>query len=145
MSRIRVLLVDDNPGFLKSASMLLSTDPRITVVGVAHSGAEALVKNERLAPDLVLMDLVMPEMNGLEATRQIKIGESPPLIIILTLYDNAEYRNAAMTVGADGFVAKSEAGTQLHPLIRELFADGFPSQQPAGSTPTASAECKRVP
>jgi DNA-binding NarL/FixJ family response regulator len=130
---------------LKSANLLLSTNPQITVVGEAHSGAEALVKNEGLAPDLVLMDLIMPGMNGLEATRRIKIGKSPPLIIILTLYDNAEYRNAAMTVGADGFVAKSEAGTQLHPLIRELFADEVPAQQPSGGTSNTSAECERLP
>lgn len=124
MLPIRVLLVDDNPGFLESASLLLAAHPRIVVVGKAHSGAEALTKIPHLTPDLILIDLVMPEMNGLETTRQIKIGKSPPRVIILTLYDNAEYRDAALAVGADGFVAKPEVGTRLCPLICELFKNG---------------------
>lgn len=121
MSPIRVLLVDDNFGFLKSARLLLSAHPDIVVAGEAHSGIEALAEIERLAPDLVLMDLVMPEMNGLEVTRRAKVGKSPPCIIILTLYYNPEYRNAALSVGADGFLSKSEVGRRLCPFIYELF------------------------
>ena len=121
MRSIRVLLVDDNLQFLRSTVSLLSKEPQAKVVGEARSGAEALRKFKELTPDLVLMDLVMPEMNGLEATRRIKTGNVPTRIIILTLYDNAEYRKAALDVGADGFVAKAEAGTQLCQLICELF------------------------
>ncbi len=123
MSSIQVLLVDDNAGFLKSIALILSNYPHVTVVGEAHSGTEALEKNRDLAPNLILMDLMMPEMNGLDATRHIKGGKAPPRVIMLTFYDNAEYRKAARAAGADGFVAKSEISTRLCPLINELFQD----------------------
>jgi DNA-binding NarL/FixJ family response regulator len=122
MKPICVLLVDDSSGFLEMAARFLSTDPRIVVVGHALSGHDALEQVARLNPDLVLMDLVMPGMNGLEATRLIKAQAGAPRVVILTLHDNPEYRAAAEAVGADGFVAKWEVGTQLEPLIHTLFA-----------------------
>lgn len=76
----------------------------------------------KLCPNLVLMDLAMPRMNGLEATRHIKAQPSAPYVVILTLNDSSEYRLASEAVGADGFVTKSEIGTTLLPLIDSLFA-----------------------
>jgi DNA-binding NarL/FixJ family response regulator len=67
------------------------------------------------------MDLAMPEMNGLEATRQIKALSNPPQIILVAMYDNPEYRSASKAVHADGFIPKSEFGEQLFPLIQLLF------------------------
>jgi DNA-binding NarL/FixJ family response regulator len=67
------------------------------------------------------MDLTMPEMNGLEATRQLKARADEPRIIILTLHDNSEYRAAAAAASADGFVTKSELGMQLVPMIHHLL------------------------
>lgn len=121
MPSIRILLVDDNPQFLQSAAEFLATDPTITVAGHALSGQEALEQVVALTPDLVLMDLAMPDMNGLEATRRIKTQRDAPHVVILTLYDNAEYRAAAEDVGADGFVSKSEFGTQLRPMIQKFI------------------------
>jgi two-component system invasion response regulator UvrY len=121
MKPIRVLLVDDNAQFLRTASRLLAKDARIIIAGEVQSGHEALELVKEEAPDLVLMDLAMPGINGLDATRQIKQHTNAPLIIILTFYDNAEYRDAARLAGADGFVAKSELGTKLAPLIQGLF------------------------
>jgi DNA-binding NarL/FixJ family response regulator len=120
--RRRVLLVDDSPEFLESAAHFLNTDPHIEIVGRAHSGRGALEKVPLLKPDLVLMDLSMPEMNGLDATRAIKAHADGPRVIILTLHDNPEYRAAAADVRADGFVTKTELDLQLLPLIHELFA-----------------------
>lgn len=121
MTSIHVLLVDDNAAFLNSALHLLAVDERCNVIGQAISGRDALEKTKLLCPDVVVMDLAMPEMNGLEATRQIKRCSKSPYVIILTLYDSPEYRTAVQLAGADGFVAKSEVGVALLPLIYALL------------------------
>ena len=121
MSPLRVLLVDDNHDFLESAVHFLSAYPCLQIVGWTFSGRDARALVARLQPDLVLMDLSMPGMNGLEATSQIKAEPCTPRVVILTLHDNPEYRLAAEAAGADGFIAKSEFGTQLLPLIHTLF------------------------
>jgi DNA-binding NarL/FixJ family response regulator len=118
----RVLLVDDSAEFLESAVHFLTADPAIEVVGQAYSGRGALEQVGVLKPDLVLMDLSMPEMNGLEATRRLKEQDDKPRVILLTLHDNPEYRAAAQAAKADGFVAKSELGIELLPLIYQLLA-----------------------
>ena len=120
MSKIRVLLVDDSPEFLKLATQFLATVQEIDPVGVALTGQDALVLAVGLQPDLILMDLVMPEMNGLDATRQIKAMPDPPIVIVLTGHDTSEYRSAAATAGADGFVYKPELFTELPSLVRRL-------------------------
>ena len=121
MTSVRTLLVDDSPEFLGAAARFLATDPEIEIVGYALSARKAIEEVTRLQPDLVLMDVAMPEMNGFVATRQIKERPNPPRVIVLTLYDNDEYRAQARAAGADGFVAKSEFGTQLLPLIHTLY------------------------
>ena len=118
----RVLLVDDSPEFLESAVHFLAEDPAIEVVGRVFSGRGALEQLPVLKPDLVLMDVSMPEMNGLEATRRIKAQDDDLRVILLTLHDNPEYRAAAQAAKADGFVAKSELGIELLPLIHQLLA-----------------------
>jgi DNA-binding NarL/FixJ family response regulator len=121
MSIIRALLVDDYADFIESASQFLSTVPEIKVVGRASSGEEALQTVGRLHPDLVLMDLAMPGMSGLEATRRIKAQTGAPRVVIITLYSNRGYRVAALAAGADGFMSKAEFGEDLVPLLRDLF------------------------
>jgi DNA-binding NarL/FixJ family response regulator len=118
----RILLVDDSAEFLDSASHFLTADPRIEIVGRACSARVALEQVSLLKPDLVLMDLSMPEMNGLEATRRLKARPDSPRVVVLTLYDHPEYRAAAAAARADGFVAKSDLGNHLLPLINRLFA-----------------------
>jgi DNA-binding NarL/FixJ family response regulator len=120
MAPIRILLADDNPEFLHAATNFLATDPQLEIVGQARSGQQARDQVSDLQPRLVIMDLAMPGTSGLEATRQIKTQANPPYVIILTLYDNAEYRAEAERMGADGFVAKSDMGTELLPLIHTL-------------------------
>ncbi len=120
---VRILLVDDSLSFLKVAAEFLAMDPQIEIVGSALSGRDALDQVTQLKPDLVLMDLEMPEMNGLEATAQIKVQPGAPCVVILTFHDNPEYRAAAKTVGADGFVCKSQFAEELLPLIHTLFTE----------------------
>jgi DNA-binding NarL/FixJ family response regulator len=121
MDSIRTLLVDDSREFLRAASQFLSVDLNIEIVGKCQSTKEALEQIEYLHPDLILMDLAMPDINGLEATQVIKELLDPPRVIILTMYDNPEYRQASQAVHADGFVAKSDFGLELVPMIKEIF------------------------
>ncbi len=120
LASIRVLIVDDSSAFLASTSDLLKTDPQIEVVGLAQSGKDAVQRVDELQPDLVLMDLVMPGINGLAATRLIKAKSLATLVIILTQHDDPVYRFQAEAVNADGFVAKSEIHTGLLPLIHAI-------------------------
>jgi len=117
---IRVLLVDDSPLFLASAARVLAADPRLDIVGQVTSGPAALEQLAQLDCDLVLVDLVMPEMNGLEVAERIRELSRPPRVVVLTLDDTAEYRAAAVAC-ADGFLGKAHTATQLLPLIHSLF------------------------
>jgi len=121
MAQIQVLLVDDSVEFLDSIARFLGLRTVLQVVGVANSGSAAIERAAVLKPDLVLMDLAMPGMNGLEATRQLKAGAAPPCVVIMTLHDNVEYRDAARAVSADGFISKSAIRSQLYPMIASLF------------------------
>jgi len=117
---MRVLLVDDNSQFASAATRFLSLIGQLHVVGHARSGREALEQVNRLQPDLVLMDVMMPDMDGLEATRHLKESHASARIVILTLHDSAEYRARAREVGADAFVSKEEFGTALLDVIDRL-------------------------
>ncbi len=123
----RVLLVDDSPEFLRSAQRVVASQPGVEVIGVAQSGAEALAKVTALRPDVVLMDVVMPVMNGFEATRRLKQVSDAPFVIIVTMHDGPEHAEAARAAGADGFVAKSDFWSVL-PLLER--ARGTPGGGP---------------
>jgi DNA-binding NarL/FixJ family response regulator len=113
--------VDDNARFLAAARRLLATQSNVEIVGHALSGRDALTAVDTLRPELVLMDLVMPEMNGLEATAAIKRGPNPPRVVIVTLEDSEEHRERARIVGADAVVGKATLTTTLSPRLREMF------------------------
>ncbi|HYM38233.1 MAG TPA: response regulator transcription factor [Nitrospiraceae bacterium] len=121
--RVRTLMVDDHTAFLDELTHLLEEDREMDVVGRATSGEDALQQTTALQPDLVLMDLAMPGMGGLEATRRLKInaGTGAPRVIVLSLHDHAMYQMAALDAGANGFVPKSKLGTMLLPLIHSIF------------------------
>jgi DNA-binding NarL/FixJ family response regulator len=123
MELIRTLLVDDSLEFLEASQRFIASDPEIEIVGTATSGKEAIQKVIQLQPDLVLMDITMPGLNGLEATRKIKALSDPPQVIILTLYDHPEYQAASEAVRADGFVSKSDFGSGLLKTIHQLFEE----------------------
>jgi CheY-like chemotaxis protein len=119
---IRILLVDDSAEFLESAARFLATDLALAIVGRAFSGPQALELLGPLQPDLMLVDLMMPGMNGLELASLVKSRPHPPRVIIVTLYGIAEYATAAEIALTDGWVDKSAFGSQLLPLIHTLFA-----------------------
>jgi DNA-binding NarL/FixJ family response regulator len=122
MQIMRTLIVDDDARFRRRVKELLATQPDIIeVIGEAADGWEAILKARELEPDLVLMDVRMPGTNGINATRQLK-DEMPELkVIILTIYDLQEYREAAMASGAGGYVIKKSLIEELLPAIRGVF------------------------
>lgn len=120
MAEIRVLLADDSPEFLKMISSFLARDSAIELVGAALTGQDAVKLSAELHPDLILMDLIMPRTNGLEATRQIKSMPNAPIVIVLTGHDTPEYQSEATEAGADGFVYKPDLFHELLPLMRRL-------------------------
>lgn len=120
---LRILLVDDNHTFLTAVSQCLAMLPEAEVVGHAYSGADALVKAQTLQPDLVLMDIVMPQMTGLEAAAHMQAWEHSPLILFLSLHDNESYRAAARELGTLGLVGKANFVADLMPIITSLETD----------------------
>jgi len=122
-STFRVLLVDDSQTFLDAAVHALAADPRIEIVGSALSGQEGLKLVVQKQPDLVLMDVAMPGMNGMEATRLIKAQANAPHVVILTSYDISHYRVAAKAVGADSFISKADFDSHLFPFLETLLAE----------------------
>lgn len=119
--RIRVLLVDDSPEFVEWAEEFLSGYPRIDFAGWAFSATDALDLMLSVDLDLVLMDLSLPRVDGLDATRHIKARRDAPHVVILTLHDAPDYRAAALAAGADGFVPKARLAVELAPLLERLY------------------------
>lgn len=132
----RMLIVDDDASFRQRVKEILASEPDIEVIGDAADGQEAILRARELKPDLVLMDVRMPGMNGVDATRQLK-AEMPELkVIILTIFDLQEYREAAMVSGASGYVIKKSLIEDLVPAIRSAFefrAPGFHGTYHIGS------------
>jgi DNA-binding NarL/FixJ family response regulator len=127
MKQLRTLLVDDNQAFLALSKHLLSPISSVEVVGFGYDGFDAVRLAEELHPDLIIMDLVMPGMGGLQATRLIKAQDSAPQIVIASYYDDAEHREHAAAAGADGFVGKNAYEAQI-----AQFLDARSSRQVAG-------------
>ena len=122
MSKITGLLVDDHEGFINAALRHLRKVEWLEIVGRASNGLEAIERSETLRPDVVLMDLAMPEMGGLQATRLIKTQDEPPYIVIASHFDDAEHREHAMRAGADDFVSKLSYIQEVLPIL-EKFKD----------------------
>lgn len=122
--RIRLVVVDDQPLLRTGFRMILAAERDMTVVGEAGDGAEAVREVARLAPDVVLMDIRMPNMDGVEATRRITSAAGPdgPRVLILTTFDLDEYVFAAIRAGASGFLLKDVPPEELAAAIRVVAA-----------------------
>jgi DNA-binding NarL/FixJ family response regulator len=117
---LRVLLVDDNLLFLNRASQWLAKQPGIHIVGQATSGEQGIEQAVLLSPDLVVMDLAMPTMNGDEAAQQIKRRSRATRVILLSMH-NHETFNENCLLHTDGFLPKDDLHSRLIPLIWTLF------------------------
>lgn len=120
---LKILLVDDNLTFLASVKKTLKMLANTQVIGEAHNGLQALEMAQRLRPNLVLLDIVMPHMTGLEVAAQMQSWERSPAIVFLSLHDNDSYRAAARDLGVLGMVGKANFVADLMPIISTLAAN----------------------
>jgi len=121
MKTKRILIVDDSALFRSHVREVLDEEPDLEIVGEAENGLEAIKKARTLGIDLVLLDIRMPRMNGIEAVQQLK-EETPELkAIILTIHNLQEYRKAAKNCGADDFILKVSMDKELVPAIRGVL------------------------
>ncbi|MFI1708772.1 response regulator [Streptomyces griseoruber] len=131
---IRVLLADDHPVVRDGLAAMLSTQPDLTVVGEASTGAEALRQTAALAPDVVLMDLQMPGMDGTAATAAIRAAHPQVRVVVLTTYDTDADITAAIDAGAVGYLLKDTARHELCEAVRTAARGG------AALSPTVAAK-----
>lgn len=122
MQTTRTLVVDDDAGFRQRVKELLASEPDIIIVGEAADGQEAIQKARELRPDLILMDVRMPGMNGVSATRKLKEEAPDAKVIMLSVFDLPEYREAAMVSGASAYVVKKTMLADLMAEIRRVCA-----------------------
>lgn len=120
MARVRVLLAEDHAVVREGTRQILEQDPELTVVGEAADGAEVVSLAARLLPDVVLLDLSLPVMNGVEATRRIRALERPPYVLILSAYDDEDYVVAAIDAGASGYLLKTAHADDVVAAIRAV-------------------------
>ncbi len=120
---LNILLVDDNKTFLVAVRQFLNRLSSAQVVAEAYDGRDALDKAAALAPDLMLLDVAMPQMNGLDVARTMQSWAQAPAIIFLSMHDSSGYREAAAEVGARGFVSKADFVVGLLPMIEKLVAE----------------------
>ena len=118
MMDTKVLLADDHAILREGIRMVLDAQPGITVIGEAKDGRQALEMVEQLQPDVVVMDIAMPNLNGAEATRQIKRRFPRIQVVILTMHENQQYLAQIVSAGATGAVLKRSAGTELVTAVK---------------------------
>ncbi len=120
METIRVLIVDDHTVVRGGLATMLGRQSDITVVGEAKNGLEAVERSQELQPDLILMDLRMPEMDGVEAMRQIRAKNTDVKFIVLTTYDSDEYIFDAIEAGAKGYLLKDATRDEIFQAVRAV-------------------------
>jgi len=121
MPKIRILIADDHKIVRQGIRKLLETEPDLQIVGEACDGRDATIKTQQLKPDLVLMDIAMSNLNGLEATRQIKKMLPKTKILILTMHKNEEYILQSLQAGASGYLLKESAVEDLVSAIHSVY------------------------
>jgi two-component system response regulator NreC len=120
---VKLLLVDDHPIVRSGLRMLFLSEPTMTIVGEADSGEAAVAAVQRLQPDVVIMDVAMPGMNGIEATRRIKAAHPETAVLALTMYEDEQYFFEMLNAGASGYIPKRAAPDDLVSAIK-VVAEG---------------------
>ena len=120
--KLRIALADDHHLIRSGLKLLLGSNETLSIVGEASDGASALLQVEQLQPDILLLDLAMPGMDGLECLRELKRRNLPTRVIVLTMFEDENYVLAAMSAGALGYVQKSAIDTELFQAIDNVAA-----------------------
>lgn len=123
-NKIRLLMVDDHEIVRAGLRMLLQTQPDIEIVAEASNGREAVARARELQPDVVLMDISLPDLDGFEATQQIKRALPQTAVLALTMHESDEYFFRMLQAGASGYVPKKAAPTDLVSAIRTVYEGG---------------------
>jgi DNA-binding NarL/FixJ family response regulator len=139
MGSVRVLIVDDHEIFRRGTRSLLESSREMAVCGEAASGQEAIEKAKELQPDVILMDISMIGMSGLEATRLVRTEVPKSKVIILSQHDSDQISSAAIKVGASAYVTKSQVAQELLSAI-ESVVKGQPFGSGQENTPRLSTE-----
>ena len=124
VNKIRVLLVDDHPLVLDGISARLESEALLEIVGMANDGLQALELAAQLDPDVVLMDISMPVMNGFEASERFRIEQPDVKVLILSMHDNREYIVKLIKCGAAGYVLKDVSSSELISAIETVYGGG---------------------
>jgi NarL family two-component system response regulator LiaR len=122
MDKIRVLLAEDHAIVREGTRELIQHESDMEVVGEASDGQEAIELADRLHPDVVIMDIAMPKLNGIEATKRIKMLHPTTAVLVLTAYDNDQYIFALLEAGAAGYLLKNVRGGELIDAVRAVYA-----------------------
>jgi len=142
---VRILIVDRSEAFLTGVARWIADRPDLTVAGTARSGPEGLDAVERLDPDLVLVDAVLPGLDGFRFVRAVKQRPRPPLAIVTMFLASSAARDAARDAGADGFLAKDDFAGSFELLLGELptgrgWRDGRPATRKKSVRPGSRTE-----
>lgn len=150
MKKAKILIADDHSVVRSGLKLLLQTSPDYAVVGEAEDGAEAVALTSKLRPDLVILDITMPTLNGIEAAREIKKNSPDTKMIILTVHEDEEYLYQILNAGANGYVLKNAEKKDIFaainsalsgdrffsPGISRLIIDGFVKRAAAEQPPS---------
>ena len=120
--KLRIALADDHHLIRSGLKLLLGSNETLSIVGEASDGTSALLLVEQLQPDILLLDLAMPGMDGLECLRELKRRDLPTRVIVLSMFEDENYVLAAMSAGAQGYVQKSAIDTELFQAIDNVAA-----------------------
>ncbi len=121
----RIVIAEDHTILREGLRALLSVNPELDIVGEARDGQEAIRSVEKFKPHLILMDLSMPRMNGMDAIKEIKKRSPETKILVLTVHKNEEYILATLQAGADGYVLKDSTHSELEMAIKSVFSGNY--------------------
>ncbi len=121
MKKIKVMIVDDHSLIREGLKQLLEFDGSIEVVGEASNGIECLEKIDSVHPEVLLLDINMPEKNGIEVLKEMKEKESPIKVLILTVHNELEYLTQAVDIGVDGYILKDSESSELKKAIQSVL------------------------
>jgi CheY-like chemotaxis protein len=141
MKPLGVLVVDESEAFLASTLHWIESRPDLRLLGTARSGQEALEAVARLSPDLVIVEAVLPGIDGFRLTRTIKAGATCPLVLLVTFHASAAAREEALAVGADGLLGKGDFSDELEAILEAWRTDG---RDAAGRLPTPARSARRA-